>query len=81
MATCARPDLEHEAEYANSQSAQNQQTFTSISDTCCVHLLREQCWRWTDSGDAVKQLGMREDHSDVHTCVWQYSSASTVSAM
>jgi len=75
------PGLEHEAEYTCSQSAQSKQTFTPSSGTFCMHLLQEQCWRWTDSGDAIKQLGMQEDHSEVHACVWQYSSASTVSAM
>ncbi len=81
MATCARPDLEHEAEYANRQSAQGTPTCTPSSGTVCMHALLEQCWRWTDFGDAMKQLGMQEEHRDVHTCVWQYSSASTVSAM
>ncbi len=74
----SRPDLEHEAEYANSQSAQTSKHL----DQFLAHATRIFCESSAGDGlTAVQQLNMREEHSDVQTCVWQYSSASTVSAM
>ena len=55
-----RTDLEHEAEYAKSQSAQNKKTFTLTSGTCCK----------SKDGDGVSVVMQSNSSACKRTTVW-----------